>query len=454
MKKLFALATVICLLMLTCACAAGGTTAGSGATSQPAPSPSSSQAETSTDTSGGAKPKITFWYHVSDNEEYLRNLYTKQLEPVFDEIDIEFVGVPVDQYENKLRIACNSGNAPDVFMVDGVYTANFAAYGMLAPLDDYWPREDFEDYVQTSQDKCIYDGKIYAASQQESSCVLFYNADMFEAAGITDIAKSVDEAWTYERLIEAAQQLTIKDASGTIIQYGLQPSMVAPDKSNEGQTFTNLNWIWNLGGEVVAPDMSVATGYMDSEKTIAAMQLYADLFLKYQCSPQQTIDQGFQVGKIAMLIHNVASIGSYRANYPDLNFGVMPLPKGEYQYGTSGGWNYAISSQSKNMDAAWKALHSLTGKEGHKIHIEMTRAMPSRLSTIEELSFLREEPELIIASDLLKIGRARPITPAYNEISPLICDAMNAVAFGENPATVAKSTASKMDMILAKYKNM
>lgn len=445
MKKLIMAMLIIIMVFTVCACSSRLTPADQDTQN---PEESSKPAEVPENTSSTEKPKIDFWYF---GDEFTTEHFNNLLTPVKDEVDVKLVLIPNAQYENKLRIATNSGNAPDVFMVDGVYTANYASVGILAPLDDYWPDEDFKDYVQSSQEKCSYQGQKYAVSQQESSCVLFYNKDLFETAGITDIADSIDNAWTYDRLIEAAQQLTIRDDSGQTIQYGLQPSMSTPDVNNEGQTFIYTNMIWNLGGEVTDPDVTTASGYMDSEKTIAAIQLYADLFNKYNVSSLQTIEQGFQTGKVAMLIHNISMIGGLESSFPDLNFGVMPLPKGENQYGTSGGWNYGMSTQCEQPEAGWKVLDALSGKEGHLIHCQTNGAMPSRLSTIELMPNLVEDNRLKIASDLIKIARPRPITPAYFEISPLISDAFNAAAFGEDPAVVAKTAAEKIDKILAKY---
>lgn len=395
------------------------------------------------------KVKITFWYF--GDEFFLESLQSRA-DTIADKVEVEFVMVPYDQYETKLRIACNSGQAPDMFMVDGVYTANYAMMGMLLPLDEYWSADDFADYVQTSQDKCSYNGIRYAMSQQESSCVLFYNKDMFEAAGITDVPATFADAWTQDQLIEVAKKLTITDASGQITQYGLQPGMATPDIVGEGATFTFLNWFWNNGGEVTDPELKTAVGYFDSEVSIAAIESYAKLFNEYKVSPLQTITQGFETGKIAMLIHNASMIGGFEKNFPDLHFGVMPLPKGtDHQYGTSGGWNYGISSQTKHPAEAFMMLDAVCGKEGHLAHCERTGAMPSRYSTIEALPKLSSDPRLMIAVDLIKAGRARPITPAYAEISPIMIEAVNAVCYGADAAQTAQTAAKKMDRILAKY---
>lgn len=368
-------------------------------------------------------------------------------------VAVDFVLIPSGEYEQKLRIALNSGTAPDIFYVDGVYTANYAYNGALMSLDKYWDRADFEDYVQSSQDKCQLKGSIYAASLYETSCVLFYNKDHFSKAGLTSAVTAVKDAWTYDQLVDAAKKLTITDPKGSTVQFGLLPGMSSPDVGNEGATFTDLLWLWNHGGEVTDPQMKTAIGYFDGEKSKTALRSYAELFQTLKVSPLESVTQGFQTGKISMMIHNISNSSGFTRNYPGLNYGVMPVPVGERAYSTSGGWNIAISAQCKNPDRAWKVLSALTGKEGHASFCDRLNYMPSRKSTLASVKKFQEYP-LSVGIELLKSNpRARPITPAYAEISPLIAEAFNAAAFGENVDKVAADAAKKIDKILKKYGN-
>lgn len=391
------------------------------------------------------KKKIVFWTYVDTEAQKL------QLDLVPDDIELEVVTIPNQQYEQKLRIATSSGAAPDVFMVDGVYVPNYAYNGMLMELDDYVDPEVFDDYVDSSKQKCMYNDKIYALSQQESSCLLFYNKDHFAEAGITDIPTSFEDAWTYDELIDAAIKLTKRDEAGNIIQYGLQPTMGTPDSINEGMTFTLLNWLWNHGFEYVDPDYTTASGYLDSPESIEALQSYADLFTKYQVSPLQAIEQGFQTGKVSMWIHNCSQIGGFEKNFPDLNFGAMPLPKGINHYGTSGGWCYGISSQCKDPESAYKVLNALAGTEGHKIHCEWNKAMPSMKSLIDTLPYITEDPMMVIAGEAIKEARPRKLPAGYAEISPILNEVCNAIAYGEDVEEQVKAAVPKINRIISKY---
>ena len=396
-----------------------------------------------------AKTKISVWTIISAQD--IETLKTNVIGNSLPDISPEFVTIPSNEYEHKLRIAISGGSAPDVFYIDGVYTSNYAYMGVLLPLDKYWDKDDFSDYVQSSQDKCVYNGKIYAASLFETACVLYYNKDLFAKAGITNAADSVSNTWTFDQLLDAAKKLTVKDSSGKTAQYGIIPGMNTPEVNAEGTTFTDLLWLWNHGGEAFDSGVTTAKGYFDSDKSIKAIQDYADLFQKYKVSPLEAITQGFETGKVAMWIGNVASSNGYIKNFPNLKFGVMPIPRGEKNYTSSGGWNIGISAQCKQPDAAWKLVKAITGKDGHPKFCDTFNYMPSRKSAFTSMANLDQFPMNIAKQEMLSNPRARPITPAYAELSTVIADTFNAAAYGGDVKSLTTKAVVDLNRILAKY---
>ena len=395
------------------------------------------------------KIKLTWW--TIRSEEQINEMLTDVLADVNEKYDLEIVPIPHSEYEQKLKTAIAGNSAPDIFDVDGVYTANYAYIGALYPLDEFWPREDFEnDYVQSSKDKCTYDGKIYAASLYETACAIFYNKDHFTAAGI-DIPAEDTPAWTFDQVIDAAVKCTVTDDLGTITQYGIIPTMGAADVNNEGSTFLQLFWLWNHGAELLDPEMTTTSGYFDSEKAIAAIQGWQDLHQTLKVSPLESIAQGFQTGQVTMMLSNISSVAGLDKNFPELNYGVLPIWVGEKDYTTSGGWNIGIYSASKNPAAAWEVIYALTDEKGHLAFCELTTSMPSRISVIESMATLQTYPLLVGATSMLSNPRARPVSPAYAELSPVVCSVFNAAAYGEDVETLVRNAVRDMNRILAKY---
>ncbi len=62
-----------------------------------------------------------------------------------------------------------------------------------------------------------YDGSVYGFPRDIGFSVLYYNKDLFDAAGV----EYPTEEWTWDDLTAAAEALTVVDANGRVTQYGL-----------------------------------------------------------------------------------------------------------------------------------------------------------------------------------------------------------------------------------------
>ena len=176
---------------------------------------------------------------------------------------------------------------------------------------------------------------------------------MFEAAGVAP----PDETWTWDTFKDAAQKLTIKDASGNITQYGTAFNGWPPVHM----------FIWQAGGEVISPDLQSSP--IDSPEAIEGAQFYADLIYNADYAvPEEVIkEQGFgemaKAGKVAMFFGGAADDLDYAHEKDPQNAKMMMalVPKGPKDR-TTFAWTAitAVSSQTENPDLAVKAMVALT----------------------------------------------------------------------------------------------
>ena len=78
------------------------------------------------------------------------------------------------------RIANN--NAPDILNID--VFANYANEGLLLPVSEYCPEDLFADFFPAFIDQSVIDDVVWAVPDLASARALFYNVDIFDAAGI------------------------------------------------------------------------------------------------------------------------------------------------------------------------------------------------------------------------------------------------------------------------------
>ncbi len=392
------------------------------------------------DTAEVGEGQIKFWMPSSDLA------MPSYVEEVKGDIKVEFTSVPQSEYERRLRIAIANGQAPDVVGLDGPNMPSYADGGAIIPLDEFWDKADLEDFPESVIKSVQYKGKIYAMPIQETGTVLFYNKKLFAEAGITP-PDSIENAWTFEEYYENAKRVTQKDASGKTIVYGTQPCMDPPSQIHEGMTYNYLMYINAAGGRPISENGKTATGYFDSDSVRKAMQLIADLHME-GIAPRQIISDGFRAGKIASMVTGLWMISTYN-KYSELEWGTAPMAR-DVTYGAGmGSWEIAITSQSQNKELAWKFVERLGNRETIGRYCENMNNLPVRKSVT--VSFINKEPYRTVLEGFSKYGVPRPASPSYPEVSELINQAFNAVAFGKDIETVIEKSTAEINQILSKH---
>jgi multiple sugar transport system substrate-binding protein len=254
-------------------------------------------------------------------------------------------GVSVDaietppEFDTQLIVDLASGTAPDVWqqdastlapLVDGGYVLDMNKCVELVPelnLDRFFP-----NVLAIHQRE---DGAIYNLPNDFTPMVIYYNPQTFEKAGVAVPA----EGWTWDDLLSTAQQLTI-DKNG---KNALDPAF---DKDNVAQwgfrvrkdAFEWIYRVWQNGGDVISPDGTTATGYLDSPQAIEAIQFQQDLVLKYHVAPEpSTLDSltqsvafndRFLKGEFAMFDRGHWELVGLEsnANYTEGSIGIVGQP--------------------------------------------------------------------------------------------------------------------------------
>lgn len=129
--------------------------------------------------------------------------------------DISYRKMSEDTYRDDLIRAFAEGKGPDIFMIRNSWLPLFE--NLITPAPDYQTNEkEFRDaFVDVAADDSIVDGKIYAVPLSVDSLALYYNKDIFDAAGITSPPSTWDE------LLLDAKLLNLVDPYGNITQSGV-----------------------------------------------------------------------------------------------------------------------------------------------------------------------------------------------------------------------------------------
>lgn len=434
MKKIFI--SMLALTMVVTALAACSNSGGEKQT--PANEPKNGESSTKTE-----DVTLKFWRPSgNDAENGAIDKLIANFEAAHPGIKVELENIPFDNYETKLRTALAGKTAADIIAIDAPTMPSYANAGALYDLTSNMEADaNLKDIPDGIVQSMTYNGKIYLAPISEANIALFYNKKMFEAKGISLPSKNVDEAWTWDQVLDAAKQLN-DPAAGVV---GIDPA--DGFGGGEGPAYFKTPILWQFGAEVLSPDGSTAKGYLDSTEAKEALKFYQSLYQESKVASLELPPDPFPTGKLAMTVSGIWMLGHFKNNFPDFKLGedwdIAPLPKVKQQAMANGSWTFGITADSKYPQEAWEFINYMTNTEGAKIYAEMTGAMPVRYSVVDQIPAMNEYPYTVFVGQLQKFSKPRPVTPAYPAVSAAIRELFADVGQGNRDVDAAASDAVK-----------
>ena len=331
-----------------------------------------------------------------------------------------------DSYWEKLNTLIAGGTPPDVFAMDAPLFLDWQSRGALLNLQPYIDATPgFLDgfYPQTLTAYKVSDG-YYGLPRDFQTIVLFYNKDMFDAAGLDYPTGD----WTYDDLLAASKTLTKdNDNDGKIDQYGFWTDTWDME----------LFWseaIWAYGGEIINDDHSKS---LIGEGGARDAWAFVDSLYKEGVMPTPTAsgefgDDLFQSKMAAMnTIGHWAVPGYVEAG---INFDVAPMPKGPAGQATSvNSAGFVISKDSKNADAAFEFIKFALGEVGQTKLAQLGFAIPVLKSVAESDAYLKQPGNLNqqVFLDSIAFAHTKPVFKGYEEWAGIVGDGLTPVFDGE-----------------------
>ncbi len=274
-----------------------------------------------------------------------------------------------DSYWTKLKTLLSANTPPDVFAMDAPLYLDYQSRGVLKNLQPYLDKNpDMLNgvYPQTLEAYQTPDG-MYGLPRDFQTVVLFYNKDMFDAAGVA--YPTAD--WTYDDLRSAAKQLTKVDADGKTTQYGFYADPWDME----------LIWsegIWAHGGEILSPDHTkTLIGEPNARK---AWQLFHDMMFVDKSWPDSNTAGEYGGDPFLAGVAAMTTIGHWAVpGYAETNFkwDVAPMPAGPAGKATSvNSAGFVVANESKNPDAAFEFLKYVVSEPAQKRLAELGFALP------------------------------------------------------------------------------
>ncbi len=331
-----------------------------------------------------------------------------------------------DSYWTKLKTLLSADTPPDVFAMDAPLYLDYQSRGVLLNLQPYLDKNpDLLNgvYPQTLDAYKTSDG-MYGLPRDFQTIVLFYNKDMFDAAGVD--YPTAD--WTYEDLRAAAKKLTIIGADGKVSQFGFYSDLWDME----------LIWseaIWAYGGDIINADHTKTL--VGEPKAREAWQLFHDMMFEDKSWPDSNTAGEYGGDPFLAGVAAMTTIGHWAVpGYAEVKFkwDVAPMPKGPAGQATSvNSAGFVVGKSSKNPDAAFEFLKYVLSEPAQKRLAELGFACPVLKSVAESDSFLKQSTQIDqkVFLDSLAFAHMKPVFKGYDEWSSAIGDGMAGIWTGE-----------------------
>lgn len=344
------LCSILLALLVTAGCVAPAATT-------PGADPSSGAAA-SADAGGETTIRVMSFF-AYDNPE-VEEAVVAAFEAAHPEINVELENTNYNDIFTKYQTQVAGANAPDVISMNFENLRSFASRGAMEPLNDRIAAEGFDTsiYYENTLDMHTVDGVVYGLPATFSDNVLYYNKNMFDAAGVA----YPDGTWDWDKLLEVGKQfVTDADGDGAVESYGYGPAW-----------WPMYLFLWD-GGILNADNSACA---LTTPESLSALNAYANLFAADGISADATAraTQGdydrFVAGNLAMFVAGPWAVKPFNDSIQDFEWDIALHPagatEGTFLYSNS----YAISGGSQNKDAAWEFLKFASGPEGVQIRQE------------------------------------------------------------------------------------
>ncbi len=435
---LFALAAAI----LSACGSKGGSDASTAPATESAAAPSVSagaSASASEPAAPSDQPQVTveFWHAYGEGEE---KVLLEQVIPKFEaanpSIKIHATRMPTENLDQQVLTAVAGGTPPDIMRMDNTWVSNMAKQGALQEISGFPDAQAILDNsFKGTVDTNLYQGKYYGVPLDTNTRVAIYNQELLAKAGASEPPKTIDE------LVELARNLKSQGKYSGITIGGTN-------------VWDFSAWFWTLGGQYTDPAYTKATGYLNSDASIKALETIYGWHKEGLLAPpilggQPGTWEGLRgdKGKPAsyMMITDgpwfFSLIGDAETKGKMIPALIPAGPDGQ-SHSVIGGEDLVIFNGAKQPEAAWKFAQFMTSTDIQILMALQTGQIPTNMQAAQAPD-LKNVWYLQSYVDQLASAYARTPSPNANKINDAIGTAFESVFRGKANAKDALDKAAK-----------
>jgi ABC-type glycerol-3-phosphate transport system substrate-binding protein len=383
-------------------------------------------------TAGGAGANantLEFWAYEPNSivqKEALEQLIV-EFETAND-IDVRVTYVPKDSFNTKLNSSIAVGRNPDVSYLDQPLTPRFAGDGLLLDVTEQLEAGlGADSFAPAAMDTNVVEGRVYGVPLSMTTVALYYNK-----------ALVASPPTTWEEWLDSARDVYVPNTTAAFegIGGGGWGAWLFPAFVHSG------------GGSMVSASQDAATfgdeAGVEAASFLVELQSYSDQAVRQS-------ENAFGNGIVAYKVSGPWEIEALSKNFPNLDFGVAPLParEGFSPVSNIGGENLVIFSNSTKQELAYELVEFLTGAEGMQVMAGVTGNFATNLEAAAALDYV-SDPMLAVFAAQLENAIPRPTLTDWLKVNDeIVGSALDSIfVSGEDPEAVLVDANNRANVIL------
>jgi len=314
-------------------------------------------------------------FQVSGDAEELavyRELVAAYRRETGERVRLIEVGDRKDQLA-KLSSSFAAGRPPDVFLLNHRYVGGYVDRGVLDPVGPRLGRSAAlrpDDFYDVPRAAFTRGGTLACLPQNVSSLVVYYNRDLFAAAGLELPARG----WTYAQFLAAARKLTRPGVDGV----GVEPSVIRSGP-----------FVWGAGGELVDDEERPARFLYDTPAgrrglgALLATSRYAPSAKQIASRP---LEERFVAGRLGMLLSSRVEVPTLRT-IDDFEWDVADFPRLARPATVLHTDGFCLP-KAGDPERAWRFVEFAAGEMGQPLLARAGRTVPSNRAVSRSPAFL------------------------------------------------------------------
>ncbi|TQL52549.1 ABC transporter substrate-binding protein [Subtercola boreus] len=373
----------------------------------------------------GGKVTLSFWNGFTGPDGPALQKVVDDFNASQDGVEVQTNIMPWDTLYQKVLTAAAGKDGPDIVAMSASRLPQYIDEGLYQPLDDYYTNadNDSEALASAAVNASIFDGKNYGVPVNLATMLMYYNKDLFTAAGLDP--EKPPTSW--DEFAAMVPKLTVdENGDGKPEQYAIA--------LGDHETVPMYQpFLWNAGGGVVSEDGK--TSELGSAGSLKALNFWVDLVKNKKASPVglsgADADKLFTTGKAAIeIVGPWATTGFKDAG---INFGLARQfagPSAQTTLADVVSMSIPASADDSTKQAAYTFFKYWNSKDGQKTWAEGSGFPPTRSDIASDITTnpypaVFGAPDIVDDSQVLLAGVAAGGTITTTIFEPTLQKALN-----------------------------